>query len=130
VTAGAIVPVKFTLAGAGASLLIDSQAVDCTTLVPTGETPTTLVGPGSTDLSQNGDEYHVNWKTDAAWARRSILVSVSAGARDRANRDVTESVRQGFAPILDERGEDEVEPTRVEVRLKTCRAARRRPKAE
>ena len=82
VTAGAIVPVKFTLAGAGASLLIDSQAVDCSTLVPTGETPTTPVGPGSTDLSQNGDEYHVNWKTDASWAGscRRLTVRIPAAS--------------------------------------------------
>jgi hypothetical protein len=37
---------------------------------------------------------------------------------------------QGFDAILNERGEDEVEPKRVEMPLKTCRPARMRPKAE
>jgi len=67
VNAGSTVPVKFTLAG-GSSLSIDSQPVECNTLVPTGETPSALDSPGATDLSQSGDEYHVNWKTDASWA--------------------------------------------------------------
>ena len=68
VNAGATVPVKFTLAGAGANLQIDSQPVDCSSLVPTGEAPSPLDSPGSTGLSQDGNEYHVNWKTDASWA--------------------------------------------------------------
>jgi extracellular elastinolytic metalloproteinase len=68
VNAGATVPVKFTLADPAKALLIDSQPVDCTTLAPIGQAPATPVSPGSTDLTQNGDEYHLNWKTDAAWA--------------------------------------------------------------
>ncbi|PYQ07378.1 MAG: metalloprotease [Acidobacteria bacterium] len=68
VNAGATVPVKFTLAGAGANLQIDSQPVDCSSLVTTGEAPSPLDSPGATGLSQDGNEYHVNWKTDASWA--------------------------------------------------------------
>jgi len=68
VNAGATVPVKFTLAGAGTNLQIDSQPVECTSLVPTGEAPSPLDSPGSTGLRQDGNEYHVNWKTDASWA--------------------------------------------------------------
>jgi len=68
VNAGATVPVKFTLAGAGTNLQIDSQPVECSSLVPTGEAPSPLDSPGSTGLTQDGNEYHVNWKTDASWA--------------------------------------------------------------
>ncbi len=67
VNAGSTVPVKFTLTGAGDSLSIDSQPVDCETLVPTGEAPSPPDSPGGTDLKQKGDKYHLNWKTDAAW---------------------------------------------------------------
>jgi hypothetical protein len=68
VNAGSTVPVKFTLGGADGALQIDSQSVDCTTLVPTGEAPAPLDSPGSTGLSRNGDEYHVNWQTDGSWS--------------------------------------------------------------
>ena len=65
--AGATVPVKFTLSGADGAFSLDSQAVDCTTLVPTGEAPSPLDSPGATGLMKRGDSYHVNWKTDADW---------------------------------------------------------------
>jgi hypothetical protein len=82
VNAGAVVPVKFTLAGGGPAPLIDSQPVDCTTLVPTGTAPASLAGPGSTDLTRNEDEYHVNWKTDAAWAGscRRVTIRIPAAS--------------------------------------------------
>ena len=67
VNAGATVPVKFALSG-GDLPPIDSQPVDCTSLVPTGEAPQPVDSPGSTGLSRNGDDYHVNWKTDPMWA--------------------------------------------------------------
>ena len=65
VNAGAVVPVRFRLSGA-TYLVIDSQPVDCTTLLPTGEAPTPLDSPGSTGLRFR-DEYHLNWQTDEAW---------------------------------------------------------------
>lgn len=69
VNAGSVVPVKFTLSlPAGGPPPIDSQPVDCTTLEPTGVAPSPLDLPGGTGLSQDGDEYHVNWKTSAEWA--------------------------------------------------------------
>jgi len=82
VNAGATVPVKFTLAGAGTSLQIDSQPVDCTSLVPTGEAPSPLDSPGSTGLRQDGDEYHINWKTDPSWAGtcRRLTVRIPAAS--------------------------------------------------
>ena len=61
VNAGSTVPVKFTLSGG--SPVLDSQPVDCETLVPTGEAPSPLSG----DLVQKGDGYHINWRTDASW---------------------------------------------------------------
>jgi hypothetical protein len=67
VNAGSTVPVKFTLSGAGANFEIDSQPVECSTLVPTGEAPSPLASPGSNEPKQSGDEYHVNWKTEGAW---------------------------------------------------------------
>ena len=82
VNAGAIVPVKFTLAGGGSAPPIDSQPVDCTTLVPAGDAPVSPVGPGSTDLTRNEDEYHVNWKTDPAWAGscRRLTIRIPAAS--------------------------------------------------
>ena len=68
VRAGSVVPVKFTLSGAGGVLSIDSQPVDCVTLEPTGEAPQPPAMPGSTGLTQHGDKYHFNWQTDASWA--------------------------------------------------------------
>ena len=68
VNAGATVPLKFTLDGAGAALSIDSQPVDCTTLVPTGEVPLALASPGSSGLFKIGNAHHVNWQTDPSWA--------------------------------------------------------------
>lgn len=65
--AGSTVPVKFTLTGAD-DLSIDSQEVVCSTLEPTGDAPSPLDSPGSTGLSQDGDEYRVNWQTDPSWA--------------------------------------------------------------
>lgn len=80
VNAGANVPVKFTLAG-GAPLL-DSQPVDCDTLVPTGEAPSPLSSPGSTGLSADGDAYHVKRATDASWEGtcRRLTVRITAPA--------------------------------------------------
>ena len=82
VNAGATVPVKFTLAGGGDSLLLDSQPVDCTSLVPTGEAPQPIGSPGSTGLSRIGDEYHVNWTTDASWAGtcRRLTIRIPAAS--------------------------------------------------
>jgi hypothetical protein len=65
--AGSAVPVKFTLSGGGDAPRLDSQAVDCNTLEPTGEAPAAIESPGGSGLSRDGDEYHVNWKTDRAW---------------------------------------------------------------
>ena len=65
VNAGATVPVNFTLSGAPNPLVIDSQPVDCVTLVPTGEAPEppTIIG----GIKKRGDEYHFNWQTDGDW---------------------------------------------------------------
>ena len=68
VNAGSTVPVKFTLSGAGGALSIDSQPVDCVTLIPTGEAPQAPAFAGGTGLTQKGDRYQFNWKTDASWA--------------------------------------------------------------
>jgi len=65
--AGSTVPLKFTLAGAW-YLVTDSQRIDCDTLLPVGERPSPLTLPGSTKISLQGTEYHINWKTDGAWA--------------------------------------------------------------
>jgi hypothetical protein len=63
VNAGATVPVKFTLTGgAGAAIVIDSQPVDCNTLVPLGVAPTRITG-----VRHKAGEYHVNWRTSGAW---------------------------------------------------------------
>jgi hypothetical protein len=79
-TAGSVIPVKFTLTGA--QPLIDSQAVDCATLVPTGEAPSPLATPGNTGLMQQGTSFHINWQTSQAWAGscRRVTVRVPAAA--------------------------------------------------
>jgi hypothetical protein len=83
VDAGDTVPLKFTLAGAPSPLIRDSQPVDCTTLLPTGEMPSPLESPGSTGLKQRGDTYHLNWQTDAAWAGSCRRVTLRVpGASD------------------------------------------------
>jgi hypothetical protein len=58
------VPLKFSVAGVP-SALIDSQDVDCTTLVPTGAAPLAVASPA---FPKKGIEYHVNWKTTGSWA--------------------------------------------------------------
>jgi hypothetical protein len=82
VNAGSTVPVKFTLSGAGSPLLIDSQRVDCTTLVPTGDAPSAPASPGGSGLSQKGDKYHLNWKTAGSWAGtcRRLTLRIPAAA--------------------------------------------------
>jgi extracellular elastinolytic metalloproteinase len=78
VNAGSKVPVKFTLTG-GAPLL-DSQPVDCDTLVPTGEAPSPLSSSGNSGLQQSGDFYQINWATDASWEGtcRRLTVRITA----------------------------------------------------
>jgi hypothetical protein len=79
-TAGDVVPVKFTLSG-GLPLL-DSQPVDCDTLVPTGDAPSALASPGSTGLSRHRNRFHINWLTDASWAGtcRRLTARIAAPA--------------------------------------------------
>jgi extracellular elastinolytic metalloproteinase len=80
VNAGSTVPLKFTLSGAGSPLVIDSQPVDCTTLVPTGEAPQPLNTVGGT--APKGDRYHINWKTSGAWEGtcRRLTLRIPAAA--------------------------------------------------
>jgi hypothetical protein len=81
VDAGSTVPLKFTLAGASPDNM-DSQAVDCTTLIPVGEAPSPLDSPGSTGIKQKGSSYHLNWQTDSSWAGscRRVTVRVPAAS--------------------------------------------------
>jgi hypothetical protein len=74
--AGSTVPVKFSVAG-GAVLGVDSQAVGCDDLVPTGEAPAPVTG-----LSLSGGDYRVNWRTDADWSGtcRRLTVRIPAPA--------------------------------------------------
>lgn len=75
VNAGSTVPVKFSLAGG--LLALDSQPVGCEDLVPTGEAALPLSG-----LTQNGDAYRVNWKTNRSWEGtcRRLTVRIAAPA--------------------------------------------------
>jgi len=63
VNAGSTVPVKFTVEGV-AGVDMDSQEVDCSTLVPTGGAPLAIASPAT---PKKGSSYHVNWQTDGAW---------------------------------------------------------------
>ena len=62
--AGATVPLKFTLTGAGGSWVIDSQSIDCDTRVPTGDAPIIIA---TSPAPQGGAKYHINWGTDPSW---------------------------------------------------------------
>ena len=62
--AGATVPLKFTLSGAGSFWVIDSQAIDCDTLVPTREAPIVIA---TSPAPQSGARYHIDWRTDPSW---------------------------------------------------------------
>jgi hypothetical protein len=62
--AGRNIPVKFTLSGAGRSLQIDSQPVDCNTLEPTGKAPTPI---DSRELKRKGDSFFLLWDTSKSW---------------------------------------------------------------
>jgi hypothetical protein len=78
--AGSTIPLKFTLSGAGDPLTIDSQPVDCTSLVPTGEAPASISTTGNP--SKKGDKYHLNWQTDGAWAGtcRRLTIRIPAAS--------------------------------------------------
>jgi len=74
--------VKFTLSGQTSSLIIDTQAVDCETLLPTGGTPTVVATANSPDLKKKGDSFHLNWRTSAAWEGtcRRLTLRIAAPA--------------------------------------------------
>ncbi|HWJ07262.1 MAG TPA: M36 family metallopeptidase [Steroidobacteraceae bacterium] len=80
--AGDVVPVKFDAAGSTATMQIDSQTVECSTLEITGAAPTVIASPGSSTLVKKGNEYRVNWQTDAAWAGtcRRLTVRIPSAA--------------------------------------------------
>jgi hypothetical protein len=65
--AGSTIPVKFHLSGVEGLPPVDTQEVDCTTLQPTGEAPEAPATPGSTGMKRKGDEFQLNWQTDASW---------------------------------------------------------------
>lgn len=62
------VPVKFTLTGVSGALIVDSQPVDCDSLLPTGEAPSAIAMPGGTGITKKGNEYRFNWLPEASWA--------------------------------------------------------------
>jgi hypothetical protein len=79
VNAGSTVPLKFSVAGV-ASVLVDSQEVDCDTLEPTGAAPVSIADPA---LPKNGTGYHINWKTDGSWEGTCRRVTIRIpGATD------------------------------------------------
>jgi hypothetical protein len=77
--AGADVPVKFRLSGAGNSWVVDSQTIDCASLVPTGDVPIVIA---TAPAPQRGDRYHVDWATDPAWEGtcRRLTLRIPAAA--------------------------------------------------
>lgn len=80
--AGDVVPVKFSVSGSNASMQVDSQTVDCTTLEITGAAPTMISTPGSSTLKQKGNDFRLNWLTDSAWAGtcRRLTVRIPAAS--------------------------------------------------
>jgi hypothetical protein len=80
VNVGSVVPVEFTVTGG--LPLMDSQPVDCDTLLPTGEAPTPVLSPGFGGLGPGGNGYHVVWAADPAWAGtcRRLTLRIAAPA--------------------------------------------------
>ncbi len=78
--AGSTVPLKFALQGTYAA--IDSQPVDCTSLVANGVAPSPLQTIGSP--AQSGTEHHLNWKTDASFAGTCRKVTIRIPAAQNA----------------------------------------------
>jgi extracellular elastinolytic metalloproteinase len=78
VNAGSTVPLKFSVDGV-ASVMIDSEDVDCATLLITGAAPVPVASPA---FPYKNTEYHVNWQTDNAWAGtcRRLTVRIPAAA--------------------------------------------------
>ena len=78
--AGDDIPLKFSLSGDSSSMQIDSQDIDCTTLVITGQAPTAIAT--ASGLKQKGNEFHGNWGTDSAWAGtcRRLTVRIPAAS--------------------------------------------------
>ena len=65
--AGDTVPVKYSVTGlqAGQTVTLDSEPVDCGSLKSTGAaSPISTAG----SPTQKGNQYHVNWATNSAWA--------------------------------------------------------------
>ncbi len=86
-TAGANVPVKFSLGGDRGDAIFaagspSSQRVDCETLEPLGAA-IPIAGPGASGLEYDPltDTYQVNWKTAKAWAGtcRALTVALDDG---------------------------------------------------
>ncbi len=82
VTAGAIVPVKFSLGGNQGLAIFDalspsSQQIDCTTLVPLGPEEATL-NPGINGLAFDPatNQYQYNWRTNKTWLGTCRLLHV------------------------------------------------------
>jgi len=88
--AGSTVPVKFGLGGdRGLAIFAagspQSVQISCTTLAPMGS-PTPIGSPGASGLTYDG-QYHINWKTDKAWAGtcRQLQVVLLDGSTHVAN---------------------------------------------
>jgi extracellular elastinolytic metalloproteinase len=82
--AGSTVPLKFTASGMGSETpRIDSQPIDCATQLIEGGPVVPIELPGNSQISSDGDVFHVNWKTDPSWSGTCRKVTVRlAGASD------------------------------------------------
>jgi hypothetical protein len=78
----AVLPIGFSLTGVAGLPLMDTQAVNCQTLAPTGEVPTAL--SSANGLQQNGSNYAIDWRPSKAWAGMCRAVTLRLPAANDA----------------------------------------------
>ena len=81
VKGGNKVAVKFSLSGVSGIPAMDSQPVDCNTLVPTNQVPTPVA---SASIKRQGNLVQANWGTDASWAGTCRRLTVRLPAAENA----------------------------------------------
>jgi hypothetical protein len=81
IKSGTKVAVKFTLSGVTGIPPMDSQPVDCNTLVPTNQVPTAVP---AASIKRQGDLFQANWGTDASWSGTCRRLTVRVPSAENA----------------------------------------------
>lgn len=80
VNTGQVIPVTFTLSGVAGLPQLDTQAVNCNTLAPSGEVPSAL--SSASGLQKSGSNYSIAWRPNKIWAGtcRAVTVRIPAAS--------------------------------------------------